>query len=311
MMRNCFFSAGFSKLVKLRSEELILSESKNLNFFVHHLKKDYDTSGKVLDFFLTPICLSGPQNLNDLVHVIKMFQSFDRFGGAYVQTRIERQKTIELKSERIDWIPGYRTAFYLRHSWSKDSWIRSMRRDSRSRFNKALKDFTSKNISIERYSFSEGIEFQVAEELANLYLLTADQKNFRKSYRFEALDFWEVLNDNSWCLHIVRQKSNIIGFSIIGDTGIELDYTFSVSMPSKIDVSRLLIYFGFCLAKSEQKDLCLGGGIIENDNLSSFKLRMGSEPVKLVNLKLICKNLLHDIGRNNFQAYQNKRWPDV
>ena len=44
MMRNCFFSAGFSKLVKLRSEELILSESKNLNFFVHHLKKDYDTS---------------------------------------------------------------------------------------------------------------------------------------------------------------------------------------------------------------------------------------------------------------------------
>ena len=82
-------------------------------------------------------------------------------------------------------------------------------------------------------------------------------------------------------------------------------------MPSKIDVSRLLIYFGFCLAKSEQKDLCLGGGIVENDNLSSFKLRMGSEPVKLVNLKLICKNLLHDIGRSNFQAYQNKRWPDV
>ena len=311
MLGYCFLSDGFSKIAKISNAEQKLRKTLDLKFPIHFWTSNYNSSETKYKFICTPICLSGPRSFEELHMEISKFNKIDHFGGAYIQTRAKLTSINDIQETYNDKIVSYRTVYYLLHTWSMDDWYSRMKRDSRSRFKKLAEYCDVSHITIERVSFGESIDGELATQLSSKYHLTASERNFSSSYRFSAEQFLSLLNDPSWALIVVHANNDVIGFCIIGETEVDWDYTFAVSRPFHFDVSRLLIKKAFEFAKENNKNLCLGGGISENDQLSDFKSRMGTEAVRLANFKIISDKLLSFIGHSRFISYKTRRWPDA
>lgn len=267
-------------------------------------------SGKCYDFFWTPICLSGPRDAQEVVKALVALRNIENFGGAYIQTRVALDEMPTVHSFRKHHI-SYRTIFQLDTFSSESDWFNSMKRDSKSRFKKAFTLISQKNVAIQNYLDLEEVDPKVLIECYEIYMETSEIKNFHDNYKFDYKDFVGLLTSNLWYLSTLRCGGDILGFSIIGNTTHDLDYTFAASKTSQYDVSRMLILNAFRLGKRYQKNVCLGGGIFEGDALEEFKCRMGTKSVKLANIKLVGNHLIDDVGDDNFSNLELRRWPSV
>ena len=267
-------------------------------------------SGRSYDFFWTPICLSGPREAQEVAKALEAFQNLGTFGGAYLQTRVALDEMPAAYSFRKHHL-SYRTTFQLDTFSSETDWFNSMKRDSRSRFKKALALIQQKNVVIQNYLDFKTIDPKILISCHEIYIKTSEIKNFHDQYKFEYKDFVALLTSNLWYLSTLTCDGEVLGFSIIGNTTQNLDYTFAASKITQYDVGRMLILNAFRLGQRYQKSVCLGGGISEGDALEDFKHRMGTTPVQFANVKLIGNHLLDDIGDDNFSNLELQRWPNV
>jgi len=260
------------------------------------------------NFATTPICFSGPYREPDLLTALSQLNSIRNFGGCYLQTRLALEEHNSLpKNEQM--IISYRTVYNLQTDLSFSDWLHLMKRDSRVRFKKAMTDLNAGILIPTFYDFHDTVEPKVIDEIWRIYATNSLKNNFSSSYKFTAKQFHQLVQDPAWCLLTINLETEIVGFAIIGDAEIELDYSFAIAQDSPYEVSRALIICSFERAGNKQKQLCLGAGIYEGDKLSAFKARMGSAPKKYLNLKLISDNLLAEVGAEYFYKYQNERWP--
>lgn len=309
-MHNCFNTYQFKNLVNINtlggSQQTLL----HMRFPLHWKRAVSGSSNKPYDFFWTPICLSGPRDTQEVDKAIAAFQNLENFGGAYLQTRTTLDQ-IGIAHTFRKYHVSYRTTFHLDTCSCESDWFKSMKRDSRSRFKKASEFLLKNNVVVENYFGSEAIESEILKSCYEIYAKISKAKHFHVNYKFEFKDFATLLTSDLWYLSTLTYEGEILGFSIIGNTMHNLDYTFAATKSKEYDVGRILILNAFRLGKRYKKNVCLGGGITEGDALENFKTRMGTKAVKFSNIKLVGNKLLDDIGNDNFINLEMQKWPNV
>lgn len=282
-----------------------------MKFPLHYKCAYLGPKSSLYEFYWTPICLSGPKTDEELENCLKYFEENPEFGGAYLQTRLGYHGVEQLNylGKRIHL--AHRTVFHLPTQKSEKDWFSSMKRDSKARFSKIQKELDENRLTIRNYDFADEVDLSTLETCFEIYCNLAVKNGFRPQYRFIFDELFMLISSEKWCLHTINVDEHIVGFSVLGDTGYDIDYTFAATLPSPYDVSRALILSAFRFGKSLQKNVCLGGGIVEDDELAMFKLRMGTDVAKFVNLKICGKALYMEAGEKFFENYKTRRWPDV
>lgn len=306
---NCFLSPGFKSLAGVSDEDDQIRDLMGIKFPIVFSNSKAHSSNFSL-YAITPICLSGPILVEHLYEALAKLKDVEKFGGTYLQTRLDFDKVSRNLLSANNIHISYRTVYELDTGLAQEQWFQLMKRDSKSRFKKVLKDLNDNTLSCDFHDFNTIVNDATITDIYQIYQTTANLKGFGSSYQFSGNDFANLLADNSWALLAIRQEGKMLGFAILGDTSKDIDYTFAATTKSAFDISRALILCAFNISKNLKKNLCLGGGISENDELAIFKQRMGSSTTKFLNLKLISSPLLDEVGDRYFNEYECKRWPN-
>ena len=254
-------------------------------------------------FLITPICLSGPQNIcfDQLFSEVSSVKPWIK--GGFIQTRCASFPTesFNLYGEYYAYFDS-RVNFKLSLDLDQESYISSLHRYSKYAIKKAL---------------SQGAEFSLSrflgerselEDFTEIYEQTALRVGFDKKYRFSLNQWQRLLESDRWTLYLLRYRSEVVAGAVISTLESGYDYTFAASEPSIKDSSRILLY---CvreeLARNSGGTLDIGGGITEEDSLSAFKRNMGGVPVNFVRCRFGKKDLFSS-HEDAFERLSN-RWP--
>ena len=311
MSTSCFNGPGFKKIARLDDINGAKLANVNTPFGLHWKFSDAYSVGKFYAFAWTPICLSGPYEVSDLYEAIHLLEALPNFGGAYLQTRVQYE---EIKPPAFDsnrMILAYRTTFHLDQSLTEEEWFGKMKSDSRQRFKKAKNLLDEKQVVLQIFDSGSSIPKTIKKTAHELYCEQANIKQFADCYKFNFSEFSALIEDPNWILTTISLNDQLLGMSIMGRTANNLDYTFAVNKCSKFEISRALILSAFRKGKALKSNICLGGGINENDKLAIFKQRMGTSEIKFGNIKLISQKLLDDLGKNYFSDFTDRKWPNV
>ncbi len=254
----------------------------------------------------TPICLSGP-NVFDPDLDFDLLYEVQNVVAGFIQTR-QRVEQIKSNVERTSskWLfsEETRTNFAIPLGLDLDSLLTRMKRDSKSRIKKILKQYS--NFSLTTTKSPEDLQF-----FSSLYSKCANRLSFSAQYRFELTNWLSLIEEHNWNLFILNFDDNPVAGCVTAKVNDGVDYTFMAYQSSELDFSRAMILFLYLhLSERESGFLSLGGGISENDALSKFKLSMGGEPQYFRRLKFANRKALNTgVSEKNVQEAMRLRWP--
>ena len=254
-------------------------------------------------FLITPICLSGPQNMcfHQLFSSVASLTPWIK--GGFIQTRCTSfpDANFKLYGDYYAYFDA-RINFRLSLDLDNDSYVSSLHRYSKYAIRKALAQRDS--FSLSRFS-GESSEL---ENFARIYEQTALRVGFDNKYRFRLGQWQRLLESASWTLYLLKYQSEVIAGAVISGLESGYDYTFAASEPSVKDSSRVLLYsVREELARNSNGTLDIGGGITDDDSLSAFKRNMGGVPVNFVRCRFGHRELF-DSQADAFEHLSN-RWP--
>lgn len=184
----------------------------------------------------------------------------------------------------------YRTNYYFNLGETVEILLTNQKRDCRQRVKKVMKEIDYKLCLDSTLS-----------EFENNYIRIANQNEFNSSYRFNINDFKKMFNANDTVyLELISDEGIFLSGGFFGTYGNEVDYLFGANSILYNDTIRLLIWEAVKYFKiNNYKTLYLGGGIHENDSLSIFKKRFGTNEkkcsvVKSIINKKMAESLMND-----------------
>ena len=271
----------------------------------HSISKYSETLSKSGLFLLSPICLSGSQNMDFEAEIEQGSIADSHFDGGFLQSRTESKKGARFISSD-KWLANidYRTNYRLPLDQTLDELLKSMKRDSRSRVRKTLSKIDNFSLS------SAASDNNAIKAFSDLYAITATRLNFAPAYQFSFAQWQALLADDCWRLYMLSLDDRVIGGSVVCELDEGFDYTFTAYDPDYPEAARAIIVMLFLLLGSETPSfLELGGGIAEGDALASFKESMGGVPVAFERMRFV--NAASSRGGNSERAeiYLSKRWP--
>lgn len=256
----------------------------------------------------TPICLSGATQYDEVADTEQLCQKYSALAGGFIQTRkvvdgINANRPILATSF------GYikqesRTNYQMELGLDLDSWLSSLKRDSRSRIKKII-----------RYQGQfELINTKNVADIAafcKLYSQTSKRSAFSESYQFSEQQWHQLFTDENWQLFLLKHQSRVVAGCVVSRVSGGFDYTFMAHDPGVYDYSRAIIYFLYNYLSSQSSGyLSLGGGISENDSLARFKLGMGAAPVHFRRIKFVVTNRLQkNVSTNRLNELMEDKWP--
>ena len=214
----------------------------------------------------------------------------------YIQTKNEELQIIDYKCNTSH----FRSNYYINLELSKKDLISNQKKDARYRLNKILK----KNFNFDLYS-------KKIDNFFYFYKKNQIQKKFKKNYCYEDKDFSELSNiKNINYLEIYNDENKFLSGGFFAENYEDIDYLYGVDSGLEDDATRLLIFKASNYFKDKGfKRLYLGGGNVENDNLSKFKERLGGIQAKccairaVVNLEKAEKRLMKKFNSNWFSSF--------
>lgn len=256
----------------------------------------------------TPICLSGPVQFDLHNEISYLCDNNPYLSAGFIQTRkiLNRaNQENQLISTQFGFVKQEsRTNYMLKLGDVNDTFLAGLKRDSRSRINKIMKqkdefDFTLASTVSDLECFSE------------LYDETAQRNNFSPSYKF-GLQHWKVLLENeSWNLYLLKHQNKLVAGCVVSTVPDGYDYTFMAHVPGTFDYSRAIVYFLYqYLSKNSNAYLSLGGGIAEGDSLARYKLSLGGQAVSFSRVKFVVNNRLSNrLSEKELFQLMEVKWP--
>jgi len=258
-------------------------------------------------FIVSPICLSGAADINFCQELeIGELTKMDIAGG-FLQTRDDRENEVGFSSTgHFYYYIDTRTNYRLDLGLSDEMLLGHMKRDSRARIRKIIKDSSN----YELLNVSDNAE-PYSNVFSHLYDDTATQGRFDSQYFFKKNTWLNLLSNPLWGLYILKYKNEVVAGAILSDLPNGYDYTFMGYKQCDIDVSRALIYFIYKFLSNQGKGfLDLGGGIQENDSLARFKLGLGAYKTNFKRVRFVRRNVLGaGIHEGDLREHLMKRWP--
>ena len=194
----------------------------------------------------------------------------------------------------------YRINYKFNLNNSIENLMNNQKRDCKQRLKKAINSICYKvNLSTDLTNFTKQ------------YKKLSDKNNFSLSYRFDIDNFKAMLkSEDVVYLELIDNYNNFLSGGFFGICNQEVDYLFGATSEIANDTIRLLIWEAIKKFKKDGlKSLFLGGGIQENDSLSVFKKRFGTEEVKcslikvIVNKKQVERIMNEKINKNWFDGF--------
>ena len=309
-MSSGFASESFLAFSTPSSEALVSSgfltllESQERVPF-HIVEKRNDESGIEGQFILSPICFSGSQSIDFQAELAHGALTNCAVKGGFLQSRTVNASGARFFSNE-QWVAytDARTNYRIPLNQSLDELILTMRRDSRSRVRKILRER-------DKYDLSwVSAEDWAVKKFCDFYTDTADRLNFSAAYRFSYDQWRALLNEPRWRLYLLSQNEEVVGGSVICELEQGFDYTFTAYTPTCPEAARaIIVMLAGQLSEECTSFLDLGGGIAEGDALASFKQSMGGVPVQFERMRFA--QVPHGRGGNHVrpEVFLSKRWP--
>tara|TARA_B100000519_G_C14220194_1_gene427136 strand:+ start:144 stop:1094 length:951 start_codon:yes stop_codon:yes gene_type:complete len=297
---NSFIDFSTSNLEYIEKGLVNLADGHSLPFII--LQKTNSLYNKE-NFIISPICFSGPSyfEMSEFYEIVQeQLKSFNIKGG-FIQTRdslpIKTAKVVyNWGAVFIDTRTNYR--FYLNQT---DDIILKMKRDSRTRIRKLLKNKDEFSVSIADSKYEINI-------FLNLYLNNAKKNGYSKLYLFSNDSWYKLLESDDFNLFLLKYKGEIVSGTVISTIYDAFDYTFMAYSSIIKDISRANLYFIYKMLNDKGAYLDLGGGITENDSLSKFKLSMGGRPTPFKRYRFLFNSKEIIFDKNHFKHLMTI-WP--
>ena len=304
---NPFNTPGFSQFTSQQSNLLSIQLSSGESFPAICLRdEDHPLLGSS-SLIYTPICMSGPFKIEPGGDFDEIEKQINKLSAGFIQTRqlINEPFYAGFQQEK-DWFyhQDVRTNYVVPFGLDEDTFLQSMKRDSRARVKKLLSERDS--FELKKTSEKQDVEF-----FSNLYENNANRLKFSPAYRFNTKNWTSLLNEDMWNLYILYYQGKAVAGCVTADYEDGIDYTFMAYQVSKMDFSRaMILYLYLHLSEHCMGDFSMGGGITEGDALATFKLSMGAVAQPLLRLKFINLSILRNkVSLSELKQAMLKRWP--
>lgn len=308
MSKNGFACRAFLKFAVTNVEGLvdtgIFTQTNGESYPYLIVRRDNELFDTARNFLISPICLTGVTKFEWEIVCRLIHEDLARYNiaGGFLQTRdtsvIEQHESIQ---KRGAYFVDKRTNFRLQTGIGVEAYINSMKRDSRQRVRKLLKEkdkFTLRKAKTET-------DFNLFSEM---YLSNAKKFDFDSFYRFDKEDWKHLYKNDGFYLWLLSYEKKIVAGTILTNTLDGLDYTFFAYDSNIKDISRANVFFLYQQHSNQQNYLNLGGGIKENDTLARFKESMGGRAVGFKRYRFLIKNKGAEITPGHLNRLR-KRWP--
>ena len=308
MSQNGFACSAFLKFAVTNVNGLvdtgIATQTNGESYPYLIVRRDNELFDTERNFFISPICLTGVTKFEweTVCRFIHEDLAPYKIAGGFLQTRdtstIEQHKSIQ---EKGAYFVDKRTSFRLQTGLGVQAYINSMKRDSRQRVRKLLKEkdkFTLRKAETEE-------DFNLFGEM---YLNNAKKFDFDSLYCFDKEDWKHLYENDGFHLWLLSYEKKIVAGTILTKALDGLDYTFFAYDSSIKDISRANLFFLYQQHLNQQDYLNLGGGIEENDTLARFKESMGGRAVGFKRYRFLIKNKGTEVTTGHLNRLR-KRWP--
>jgi len=282
-----------------------LDQNGSYSYFI--IKKDNILFPNGAPFIISPICLSGATDIDfnkelEIGELAKM-----DIAGGFLQTRDDRENEVGFSGAgHFYYYIDTRTNYRLDLGLDDEILLNHMKRDSRSRIRKIIKDSSNYRL----LKINDNFEFY-SNAFSNLYYNIATHGRFDSQYLFDNNTWLKLVTNSLWGLYILKYKDEVVAGAVLSDLPCGYDYTFMGYKQCDIDVSRALIYFIYKFLSNQDKGfLDLGGGIQENDSLARFKLGLGAYKTNFKRVRFVRRNVLGaGIHEGDLREHLMNRWP--
>ena len=307
---SCFCADGFLEFSSLKQNGLLTSvvlSAVGQEIPGHILERTHPSVTGKERFLVTPICLSGPEQIDfEALLEDEALAGLDIAGG-FIQTRMPKRSEAAFKETKSAFFYlDHRTNFRFTFHGDENSALGKMKRDARARVRKILRERSLFSLCVSQKSEGD------IETFANLYSETAQKSNFSELYNFTKMHWHILLQSNKWSLYFLKYNGITVAGCVVGSLfNGGFDYTFMGYKQSTHDVSRAMIIF---LAEHMRNQgglfLDLGGGIEEQDSLARFKLGLAGEAVPFQRYRFIMKTGLRGAPTSDsIKSLLVSRWP--
>lgn len=308
MSQNGFACRAFLKFAVTNMKGLvdtgIFTQSNGESYPYLIVRRDNELFDTARNFLISPICLTGVTKFEWETACTLIHEDLARYNiaGGFLQTRdtsaIEQHESIQ---KRAAYFVDKRTNFRLQLGLGVEPYINSMKRDSRQRVRKLLKEK-------DKFTLRKAETESDLNLFAEMYISNAKTFDFDSSYLLHKEDWKHLYKNNGFYLWLLCYEKKIVAGTILTNTSNGLDYTFFAYDSNIKDISRANVFFLYQQHSNQQGYLDLGGGIKENDTLARFKESIGGRAVGFKRYRFLIKNKGDEITPSHLNRLR-KRWP--